>query len=347
MKFILIYIVLVIFAGIFLASCSDLESNLPPAPTIHFHGDGSLNPMSSQFHGKLVADKGLYECRQCHGADFSGGITTVSCKSSNCHPSIDVHKLGIIDTTSANFHGRFMASINWNILDCAKCHNSDFSGGIASPSCLSCHTEENGPEACNTCHGDPNPGGHIFPPRDLEGDTTTTDPGVGAHVAHLVNNHLTSEIRCSNCHKFPSNFFDPAHISPDGLPAQIIFGQRAILDNDSTATFDYSAYTCSNTYCHGNFVAYKDTSQYDFEYNDSVVVNGKSAMMGNNKTVIWNQVDGTQAKCGSCHGLPPLGHRYQTWPSSCVICHRGVIDDLGNIIDSTKHINGVVNVFGN
>lgn len=347
MKYKFIYIVLAIIAGLYLASCSELESNLTPAPKTSFHGEGVFNPQSPEFHGKLVKDSpnGMNECKQCHGSDFSGGTAPVSCKSANCHPTIDVHKTGIIDTASQNFHGIYIKGITWNILECASCHNSDYSGGIASPSCLTCHTEENGPEACNTCHGDPNPGGHIFPPLDLEGDTSTTAPGVGAHVAHLVTNDLTSDINCTNCHEFPPSFDAPGHIE-SGPPAQIVFGRRAIYHQGINSTYDYNSHSCANTYCHGNFVAKADTSQYQFIYRDA---NGAptDSMYGNNVTVIWNQVDGTQAQCGSCHGLPPTGHQPEAFPSSCSTCHTGVVDDQGNIIDPSKHINGHVDVFGN
>ncbi len=69
-------------------------------------------------------------------------------------------------------------------------------------------------------------------------------------------------------------------------------------------------------------------------------------MVGNNFSAKWNQVDGSQAECGSCHGLPPTGHQASTL-TACVNCHIGVVDNQGNIIDKTKHINGVKNVFGN
>ena len=35
------------------------------------------------------------------------------------------------------------------------------------------------------------------------------------------------------------------------------------------------------------------------------------------------------------------------YANTCVNCHAGVVDNQGNIIDQTKHINGVKNVFGN
>jgi hypothetical protein len=346
MKYKFIYIILAVFSGLYFVSCSELQSNLPEAPANYFHGEGVFKPQSEQFHGKLVADSpdGLELCKSCHGVDFSGGTTALSCKTANCHPTIDVHQPGIADTTSQNFHGKYMPGINWDILKCASCHNSDYSGGLASPSCLTCHTEENGPEACNTCHGDPGTGGHIFPPKDLEGDTSTTAPGVGAHVAHLVTNNLSGRIRCSNCHIVPESFDAPGHLGTP--PADITFGRIAVINHGINSSYDYSTHSCSNTYCHGNFVSKRDTSQYQFIYEDSTGAPSDS-MYGNNVTVVWNEVNGAQAKCGSCHGLPPTGHRFQTWPTSCTICHTGVIDAHGNIIDSTKHINGVVNVFGN
>lgn len=348
MKYKITYTVLAVLTGLYIAGCSELKSDLPQAPVTYFHGEGVFNKQSDQFHGKMVADSpdGLVECKSCHGVDFSGGITDVSCKSANCHPTIDVHQQGIVDTTSQNFHGKFMPSVGWDITKCADCHNSDFSGGLASPSCLTCHTEENGPGACNTCHGDPASGGHIFPPQDLEGDTSTTAPGVGAHVAHLVTNDLGSTIRCSSCHQFPSSYDAPGHLGTP--PADIIFGRTAIFNRGINASYDYMNHSCSNTYCHGNFVTLRDTvaEEYKFIFVDSTGAQSDS-IVGNNMTVIWNRVDSTQAQCGSCHGLPPTGHRYQTWPTSCTICHTGVIDAEGNIIDSTKHINGVVNVFGN
>jgi hypothetical protein len=31
----------------------------------------------------------------------------------------------------------------------------------------------------------------------------------------------------------------------------------------------------------------------------------------------------------------------------CGTCHTGIVDAEGNIIDTDKHINGEINVFGN
>ena len=45
----------------------------------------------------------------------------------------------------------------------------------------------------------------------------------------------------------------------------------------------------------------KATSQWSFAYT-------ADKMEGENFQPTWNKVDGTQAACGTCHGLPPRGH---------------------------------------
>lgn len=336
------YIYLTIFFAsiLFLVSCAELQQELPQVPDTNFHGEGVFNPQSPNYHGKLVAEStnGMDDCKQCHGADFSGGTTSVGCSAASCHPTITVHKDGIIEPTSQNFHGLFIKGIKWDLMNCADCHQTDFAGGLASPTCLTCHVQPEGPEACNTCHGDFNDANLFFPPEDLNENTETTVPGVGAHVEHLVNNDLGSDIECSTCHTVPATLYDTGHIDSD-QPAEVIFNKLAVFNAGGSSSYDYPTATCSDTYCHGNFIFYRDSSAYPTFYEDPV-------MVGNNFTPVWNQVDGTQAQCGSCHGLPPTGHQPAAL-SSCATCHQGVVNANGEIIDSSKHINGIKNVFGN
>ena len=70
-------------------------------------------------------------------------------------------------------------------------------------------------------------------------------------------------------------------------------------------------------------------------------------MEGNKRNVIWNKVDGSEVVCGTCHGLPPIGHTNFGGLNTCANCHIGVVNAQGQIIDKTKHMNGVKNVFGN
>lgn len=397
MKYLILYLTLCLSSVLFI-SCSDLKDEVTTsAPEINTHGSGVFDVTSSNFHGKKLIESpnNFQDCKQCHASDFAGGTTKVSCYSSGCHlnPAINVHKAGIIDTQSTNFHGKFIAdnfsgtmiscaqchgssyqggtvspscttchatipvhvdgivnpvspnfhgnyiaaNLGWDTRACGSCHKSNYSGGIASPSCLTCHTETNGPEACNTCHGSLSDPSKFAPPRALNGSIETTYPGVGAHISHLYSNNLGSDISCSTCHKFPQSLYADGHLGSDGK-AEILFGQLAI-QGSVNPNYSFANNTCSDTYCHGKFTFYKDSSNFAFAYT-------ASTMVGNNVSVKWNQVDGTQAACGTCHGLPPTGHVAAAL-TTCINCHPGVVDNQGNIINRTKHINGVKNVFGN
>ncbi len=338
------YILVFIFAVLFVA-CSELKNNIPAAPEDKTHGEGVFDPSSSDFHGKLAADSqnGMASCQHCHAADYSGGIADVGCNSVGCHTSINVHVDGINDPANNDFHGSFIKGNMWDMTDCQTCHSSDYSGGFTSPSCVECHTSSDGPEACNTCHGNFDDISMIAPPRDLDKNTVTTSPGVGAHSIHLYENNLGMEIPCVTCHQVPQNVYDQGHVDSE-LPAEIIFTQLALVNNGVNSAYSYEQSTCSNTYCHGNFIYTKDSApdSLKFAYESDQI-------SGNNSSVVWNQVDGTQAPCGSCHGLPPEGH-IMVSSTSCGrggICHPGVVDFDGNISDPTKHINGEINVAGN
>jgi hypothetical protein len=321
--------------GIVLASCSDVKDDITTPSKISVHGASAMNPSSNTFHGVKVKESGLQSCRQCHSADLNGGTAQVSC--GNCHPAINVHVAGIKDTLSENFHGKFIASINWKLDQCSQCHGSDYAGGVASPTCKTCHTQTNGPEACNTCHGNFKNAAIIAPPNSVDGSKDVNDPGVGAHSTHLYNVSITSKnVACMECHVVPTSFSSPGHINADGK-AKVIFGSTAN-SGLSSSSYDYPTNKCSNTWCHGNFAFAKSSSQYPTFYLEDKI-------SGNNFSPKWSTVDGSQAACGTCHGLPPTGHVFAEL-NGCYVCHVGVVDKYGKIADKTKHMNGKINVFG-
>ncbi len=317
--------------------CSKLREDLesPTDITVKVHPAGWKDSTSANFHGTyLKAHKfDLSTCVSCHGINYSGGTSGVSCFQ--CHRSYP-HGSGWKDSTATGFHGRFIRASGWDMIQCRACHGVSYDGGRTAVSCLTCHQKPNGPENCTTCHG----GANAAPPRDLDGNTASTVPGVGAHQSHLLGSSLTSPIACSECHNVPSTVYEPGHIDNSGR-ARVIF--NGPLGTQSTASGSFvphpsyalDSLTCSNTFCHGNWKLEKSTSLYPFAYADS-------AMSGNNSSPLW--IGTSQAACGSCHGLPPTGH-FPTTLANCARCHTGVIDFNGNIIDSTKHINGKVDVF--
>ena len=171
------------------------------------------------------------------------------------------------------------------------------------------------------------------PPSDVSGNIETDSAGVGAHMVHLFDNSLGMDIPCETCHVVPQSYFDPGHIDSP-LPAEVIFNLVAIENIATNAGYDHNTETCSNVYCHGNFVFSKDESDNQWIYQDSVIT-------GLNADMIWNQVGTGQADCETCHGLPPTGHLVLT---NCSSCHTAVVDADNNIIDKSKHINGQIDL---
>jgi predicted CxxxxCH...CXXCH cytochrome family protein len=348
MKKLILYFGIILIFIISAIGCSEVKEDISAtAPNISIHKAGILDPKSKNFHGALVKELSgnLSSCSQCHAANFSGGTTGQSCEG--CHATIAIHKDGIKDPGSVNFHGKYIASIGWNLSSCKSCHGATFAGGKTSPTCKTCHSSAEGPEACNTCHGDFSNPSQIAPPKDLAGNSSTTANGVGAHTTHLTASALTYTYSCSSCHPMSSSpDFVANHVG--FLPADVEFDSLASLS--STPSYDFNIYTCANVYCHGNFEFSKATSSYAFVYT-------ADKMEGNKFSPTWNRVDGTQAKCGTCHGeldangnlvtAVPKGH-IASAITGCVNCHTGIIDNQGNITEAgkSKHINGKKNVFG-
>jgi predicted CxxxxCH...CXXCH cytochrome family protein len=246
-----------------------------------------------------------------------------------------------------HFHGKYIASQEWNLTQCQSCHGADYRGGTTGLSCYKCHKEEGGPVACNTCHGDPHDITHPYPPYDLNGDSLETDARVGAHFHHLNKDFAPDDQRkyrpvaCIECHETVHSFADTSHIDPNRHGrAHLVFGPLA---KDSTGwggqhpnpTYDSSTHLCSNVYCHGSFMQGNVNFKPKFNNPESV-------------------------KCGSCHGDSATGnptpgapnniqapHQSNFWTDTlklCFACHTQTIDMNGNIIGDSLHINGVVDV---
>lgn len=346
MKLLKIYLFVIPLILIVNYSCSDLKEDISaPVSSSGIHGEGVLNKNSPNFHGGYLVNKEFIFCQKCHAGDFSGGITGVSCNSSLCHPAISVHSFRPTgsDSVYPNVHGAFIRKNGWNMDGCKTCHGTNYSGGISSPTCQTCHKSSNGPEACNTCHGNFNDGiltdsTRLAPPRTVLSEDNSA---AGAHVSHLYENDLTANVDCEQCHVVPNKVNDPGHIIPGATHATLTFGDLA-KNLGADPSYNYDNKKCSNVYCHGNFTFFKDSTSFAFIYTDSLII-------GNNFQPQWNKLDDSQAECGTCHSLPPIGHQNagnDPEATTCSVCHLGVGAD-GTIIDSTKHINGKINVFGN
>jgi predicted CxxxxCH...CXXCH cytochrome family protein len=89
------------------------------------HGGGIQNPASSEFHGQLLLDTGwnFPLCQTCHGNDFAGGITGVTCLS--CHvdkPTSCTTCHGSSPTTGAHALHVLGGPLLGKRYACSECH---------------------------------------------------------------------------------------------------------------------------------------------------------------------------------------------------------------------------------
>lgn len=308
------------------AGCSSQlkdTKDLPTSPALQgVHPAGFAIPSSNDFHGTLLISTGFdySSCRKCHGPQLDGGVAKQSCADARCHATIPGdHPTGFTNVSSPDFHGTFLLSTGYDMTPCGRCHGANLDGGAANRSCSStgCHVlADGGPKACYTCHGD--------------AQTKKPYPTVNTfHATHLEGGTLSSMVvACAGCHTVPSTITDPGHYggaNPNGAEVNITDALAAVQTKGTTGTptHNTATHSCANTYCHGNFTN------------------------GNNASPVWNGVD--QAKCGTCHGDPSTGSALPKAPhpavATCSVCHIGVVDASGAIIDKAKHVNGKLNVF--
>ncbi|MBI5501299.1 MAG: CxxxxCH/CxxCH domain-containing protein [Deltaproteobacteria bacterium] len=168
---------------------------------------------------------------------------------------------------------------------------------------------------CDSCHGG---GGVSAPPVDVSGNGATTFRGVGAHRSHLATGSTwRRDVVCSDCHRVPPVTDTAGHLDTP-LPAELTWSAVASAGGASPA-FDGS--TCSDSWCHG---ARLDDGG------------------GTATAPAWTRVDGTQAACGACHGLPPGGSH--TTLDRCELCHGDVIGPGFAFRNRSRHIDGVIDV---
>ncbi|MEO6600941.1 MAG: CxxxxCH/CxxCH domain-containing protein [Polyangiaceae bacterium] len=169
------------------------------------------------------------------------------------------------------------------------------------------------PTGCIVCHGAVTPA----PPVDVSGNTSTNAVGVGAHQTHVLGTLRSRPVPCEECHVVPKNVDDPGHLD-SALPAELRFSGAALAFGAKPA---FAQGACTNTSCHGAVFPSGDASG------------------ATNPAPVWTTVDGTQAKCGSCHSLPPpRPHPYQ---DQCSNCHQDIAADL-SFTHPELHVDGVV-----
>jgi len=124
---------LLVFIGMSTWNCSTDNNPLPSKS----HTEDWNDPASENFHGLKVVELGEKNCQSCHGQDFLGGESKVSCFS--CHASYP-HTEEWMVISSAMFHGAVLKNNALNLEDCRTCHGPNLQGGNSKVSCYACHS---------------------------------------------------------------------------------------------------------------------------------------------------------------------------------------------------------------
>lgn len=137
------YSLIVFCASLIIAGCSEVKDEKVPVQTvISVHGEGFLNPVSSNFHALYIRDNNydIQTCKTCHGATYNGGTSGQSCNTchnkqggpencTTCHGSVNAAPpKDLSNNISPSFRG-------------VGAHQKHVLGGIIGA-----------PVSCNECH---------------------------------------------------------------------------------------------------------------------------------------------------------------------------------------------------
>lgn len=113
--------VVILLLILILGGCSRSKEN--PA-AFKAHPDQWMDQASDYFHGKKAKVYGLKYCGSCHGSDYRGGTSGISCFT--CHWGSS-SRPGWSDSNSADFHGKNIKNIRWDLAGCQRDHETDWS----------------------------------------------------------------------------------------------------------------------------------------------------------------------------------------------------------------------------
>ncbi len=166
--------------------------------------------------------------------------------------------------------------------------------------------------SCSGCHGSEN----LAPPLDTREGSDTDLASVGAHQTHVLGTNRSRAVPCGECHQVPEEVLSAGHLDSE-LPAELVFSGLAA--HLSVPSYDNGS--CRQSYCHGAVFPRNHDSG------------------GSLTAPEWTRVDGSQAKCGSCHGLPPPRPHPNT--PHCADCHRNMLPDHQSFRNPELHVNGI------
>jgi len=302
-----------------LATVGHIDSALPAEVTFGVEAKGDLRQPGAALKPTFDGQSGACANTYCHGLDLASmpaplWTQTATLACNGCHgmpPEKTLSGATHVASSLGNCHYCHPAVVDAQGKLTDKSKHADGKVDVLSTM------------ACNACHGNAN---NSAPPNDVDGNTATTNRGVGAHQAHVTKTALHDPYPCTECHIQPNSVASPGHLDPS-LPAEVVFGSIASGKTRTLAapyvpSYNATTLRCQNVYCH------------------SLAGAGDSQPQ-------WTQ--SSTGQCNGCHGMPPeksaSGMNHPTASlSNCSLCHGAVVGKNGKIISTKNHANGKVDV---
>jgi predicted CxxxxCH...CXXCH cytochrome family protein len=338
--------------------------------TVTVHERGILDPTSNEFHGKLLArsDWDFPLCASCHGDDFRGGKSDVSCVTchaqgptacATCHreesASHTVHRGAQVgcaechrvpETWDAPGHivgDRAPAEVTFGARAAVTLDAADRAGPPtwdgATCSNVYCHgavLHAGGGTATRPTWNTPAVGGctgcHAAPPPShARTDCATCHPTSAPHIDGALQIGRTSD--CSGCHGTATSSAPPMDLAGNTFTTALGVGaHQAHLQAPSGLRGPIACDTCHVV--PGTITAVGHLDAAPAEVN---AVIGWDRASESCTTWCHGQArprwtSHGEVVCGSCHGVPPgdTNHTPQMTIATCASCHAGT------------HMNGVV-----
>lgn len=181
-----------------LSGCGDTNSQADLNPTTGKHPSDWL-PVGH----KATANSHLQTCTECHGEDFTGGISKIACTQCHLGNQQSVHPLRWGNFAYA-LHGSYVTLNDPTAASCMPCHGSDLKGAGTSPSCTSCHLGGSAFAAHPAGWNTPEDFANNDPPLHgtfVGANGTTSCRNAACHGADLKGVDLSGP-SCNACHSF-------------------------------------------------------------------------------------------------------------------------------------------------
>jgi predicted CxxxxCH...CXXCH cytochrome family protein len=311
-------------------------------------------------------------CQGCHGEDFAGGKSGVSC--------VRCHAKGPTDCTTC--HGEAGREVTTGAhqvhlgkqLDCAECHVKparwDAPGHIlGSPPvnvtfgalAATATPGRQGPPTwdgatCSNiyCHGDASSGGGTVtrprwddptpagcstrchgqpPPSHARTDCATCHPTGAPHIDGVVQVGRTSG--CDGCHGSAQNPAPPTDLSGNTFTTAIGVGAHQVHLSGGGLRGPVACATCHVVPQTITAPGHLHAGPANVDASlgwDRSTQTCGTAWCHRSSTPVWT-TQGTAA-CGTCHGVPPAdaNHDAGMTLATCVTCHAATMDATGNIV---------------